>query len=85
MLITTVPPSLKSSPPTPTAPATQAAELRRIRAEYEEMPGLHLTLPQAQRLWQLDAARCAALLEALVDVHFLKRTATGGYVRGDRD
>lgn len=85
MLITTAPQSRKSSPPTPTVPAALAAELRRIRAEYEEMPGLHLTLPQAQRLWQLDAARCASLLEALVDVHFLKRTAMGGYVRGDRD
>src|SRR5437867_4466585 len=30
--------------------------LIRIRAEYREMPGLKLTLPQARRLWQLDPA-----------------------------
>jgi hypothetical protein len=29
--------------------------LRRIRAEYLEMPGLRLTAPQAQRLFGLDS------------------------------
>jgi hypothetical protein len=32
-----------------------------------EMPGLRLNLPQAQRLWALDARRCEAVLKALVD------------------
>jgi hypothetical protein len=49
------------------------------------MPGLQLTRSQAQRLWGLDAARCDALLGALVDVQFLRRTAGGAYVRADRD
>ncbi len=52
-----------------------------IRAEYREIPGLHLTKPQAQRLWGLDASTCDALLGALVDGRFLRRTRTGGYVR----
>jgi hypothetical protein len=30
----------------------------RVRAEYAEMPGLSVTLPQAQRLWALDRATC---------------------------
>lgn len=54
--------------------------LERIRAEYLEMPGLHLTLPQARRLWGLDDLTSAALFAALVDVKFLKQTRTGAYV-----
>ena len=30
----------------------------RIEAEYREMPGLTLTLPQAARLFSLETARC---------------------------
>lgn len=38
----------------------------RIKAEYEEMPGLRLTLPQAARLFGLEPARCAQVLEWLL-------------------
>ncbi len=38
----------------------------RILAEYDEMPGLSLTLPQAARLFDLDTTRCVHLLEDLV-------------------
>src|SRR3954466_10261828 len=31
----------------------------RIRAEFDEMPGLNLTLQQAARLFGIDPARCA--------------------------
>lgn len=55
--------------------------LNRIKAEYLEMPGLQLTRWQAQRLWCLEAVQCDALLEALVDAEFLRRTADGSYVR----
>jgi hypothetical protein len=47
-------------------PATREL-LSRMRGEFMEMPGLRLNLPQAQRLWALDALRCEALLEALVE------------------
>ena len=57
--------------------------LLRIRGEYLEMPGLRLTTQQAQRLWNLDRARCEALLNALVDARFLRRTADGAFVRRD--
>lgn len=53
------------------------AILRRIQGEFLEMPGLRLTLVQAQRLWNLDLLVCEALLDALVDARFLMR------VRGD--
>lgn len=54
--------------------------LLRIRAEYEEMPGLCLTRPQAQRLWGLDHEICETVLQALVEVGYLRKTASG-YVR----
>lgn len=54
--------------------------LAHIREEYEEMPGLCLTLPQAQRLWGLDATTCERAIAALVEAGYL-RPSTFGYVR----
>jgi hypothetical protein len=45
------------------------------------MPGLRLTTAQAQRLWQLDADQCEALLDALIEERTLKRTPDGAFVR----
>jgi hypothetical protein len=55
--------------------------LQRICAEYIEMPGLRLTLKQAQRLWGLDEETCARSLEALVESRFLVRTGRESYAR----
>ena len=52
----------------------------RIRGEYREMPDLRLTVAQACRLWQLDAAVCAQVLEYLVDTGFLAQTPEGAFV-----
>ena len=57
--------------------------LQLIRAEYLEDPGLCLTRAQAQRLWGLDPVTSEALLAALVDVKFLRRTSQDAYVRAD--
>jgi hypothetical protein len=54
--------------------------LHLIRAEYLEMPGLHLTKPQIQRLWSLEPQTCELVVGALVEDHFLKRTERHGYV-----
>ena len=54
---------------------------RRIRGEYIEMPGLRLTVTQAQRLWGLDRTACETVLGALVDVEFLIRNRDGAFVR----
>jgi len=54
---------------------------RRVRNEYLEMPGLSLTLGQAQRMWQLRRTECERLLGALVDSGFLARTPAGAFVR----
>jgi hypothetical protein len=55
--------------------------LARIQSEFRELPGLQLTVAQAQRLWDLDRSVCDALLAALVDVRFLARTPDGVFVR----
>ena len=57
--------------------------LRRVQGEYLEMPGLRLTIAQAQRLWGLDRAVCDALLGALVEAKFLFRTRDGAYMGAD--
>lgn len=58
--------------------------MRLIQAEYREMPGLHLTKPQIQRLWRLDPDVCDSLLDALVEQQFLRKTPRGAFVL-DRD
>jgi hypothetical protein len=55
---------------------------RRIRAEFDEMPGLTLTVSQAARLWSLSPAQSERLLSALVDRGFLMRDPHGAYRRG---
>lgn len=55
--------------------------LRHIQSEFLDMPGLRLTLGQARRLWNLDAAACNSVLTTLVDSGFLVRTAEGIFMR----
>lgn len=55
--------------------------LQRIYGEFIEMPGMRLTLSQAQRLWGLDERTCQVLLEYLVDMKFLCRSLHGNYGR----
>ena len=55
--------------------------LTRLRAEYLEMPGLRLTLEQAQRLCGLERALCQAALDALVADKFLCVKSGGAYAR----
>jgi hypothetical protein len=55
--------------------------LRRIRAEYLEMPGLRLTLAQAQRLCGVERVACQLVLDMLVEVKFLCVKLDGAYAR----
>jgi hypothetical protein len=55
--------------------------LDQIRGEYLDMPGLKLTLPQAQRLWRLRERECEALPGALIDATFLWRSSDGRFAR----
>jgi hypothetical protein len=55
--------------------------LKRIRAEYLEMPGLRLTLEQARRLCGVERGLCKMVLDALVAEQFLCLKADGAYAR----
>lgn len=55
--------------------------LQRVRAEFNEMPGLRLTPPQAARLLGLDNRSCHKVISALVNSEFLRWTPDGSVVR----
>ena len=69
-----------SSLPSTDLNASVSALSARIRAEYDEMPGLCLTLGQAVRLWNLDSSTCAKVLENLRHEGYL-RMARARYLR----
>ena len=47
--------------------------LRRVEADYREMPGLSVTLPQGCRLWSLSPDLCASILDQMIQGGHLKR------------
>jgi hypothetical protein len=53
----------------------------RIEAEYVEMPGLSVTLRQAQRLWAADRHACQTAFDWLIARRVLRRTRKGLFVR----
>lgn len=55
--------------------------MERVQAEYVEMPGLSVTLPQAQRLWAIDPATCEEVFSRLIATRVLRRTSKGRFVR----
>ena len=58
-----------------------ATAVDRVRDDYNEMPGLELTLPQAVRLMNMGPEDCRYAIDALVDIGFLKWTARRTIVR----
>lgn len=64
------------------SPAALIAKLvQRIREEFEEAPGLQLTVAEGARFWALDLDTCAAVLDSLRRSGFLDRSAVGRYHR----
>jgi hypothetical protein len=57
--------------------------VRLIQSEYVEMPGMHLSKRQAQRLWNLDARSTELIFDALEASNFLRRMPNNMYVRAD--
>ena len=57
--------------------------VRLVQSEYAEMPGLHLSKRQAQRMWNLDAHSADEIFDALEAAHFLKRLPDDVYIRAD--
>ena len=56
-----------------------------VKAEFNEMPGMHLTKPQIRRLFGLNPEMCDAVVNALEQVEFLRCTPNNAFVRADLD
>ena len=52
---------------------SQARLLARIRREFQDHPGIALTLPQARRFWSLDERTGTEAFDALIAEGFLQR------------
>ncbi len=63
--------------------ASREHVVRRVRSEFEEMPGLRLTLAQARLLFGLEVGCCQRVLDELVRAGFLVRTREHQYGRRD--
>jgi hypothetical protein len=57
---------------------------RRVLAEFEEMPGMALTIRQAARLFGLEENVCRAVLDALIDLAYLREVRAGVVTLGSR-
>jgi hypothetical protein len=57
--------------------------IQRVRAEFDEMPGLRLTPAQAARLLGLDRGSCERVISVLVRSAFLRWTSDGSVVRAE--
>jgi hypothetical protein len=55
----------------------------RVRAHFNEMPGLELTVPQTVRLVGFGVDDCRFVIDSLVDAGFLRWTARRTIVRTD--
>jgi len=51
----------------------------QIEAEYEEMPGMRLTLPQIRRLCGLSSNDCGKVIDYLVSAGRLAQDADGRF------
>ena len=59
--------------------AARRALLCRIHGEFEEMPGLSLTLGQAAKLFGLPPDTASRILERLTDARVLRRSSEGRF------
>jgi len=57
------------------------ALVTRIKSEFNESPGMCLTLRQGARLWGIAPEECARIVDLLVSQEFLRWTRNGELVR----
>ncbi len=86
--------AIKGRPASMVLPAYRGAERRdvakrqalveRLVAEFDEMPGLRLSLAQASRLFGVSMAATARILTDLTRAGTLCRNASNLYMRRDR-
>jgi hypothetical protein len=58
-----------------------AALITRVQDAFLDIPGLSMTLEQAQRLFHIDRATCQALFDILTESAVVTRTQDGAFVR----
>jgi hypothetical protein len=58
-----------------------ADSLQAIRNAFDAEPEMTVSLDQASALWRLAPDRLQPVLDALVDVRFLRRLSDGAYAR----
>jgi|SRR5436190_12545814 len=61
--------------------AAREAVVRRIVAEFHDMPGLVLTVKQASKFLGVDEAACARILASLMQAGILRRSPNEYYSR----
>ena len=62
---------------------SDARQIARVLGEYREMPGLALTVEQAQRLWGFDAVTFRRIADVLVEHRVLRWSREHRLVRVD--
>ena len=60
--------------------SARTALLRRIRGEFDEMPGLLLTLPQASKLFGIPLEACSRILAQFAEEGLLSLTPNRRYM-----
>jgi hypothetical protein len=58
---------------------TVAKLVQRIREEFEEVPGLQISVREGARFWAIDTDICNYVLQALHDAGFLVKAPDGRY------
>jgi hypothetical protein len=53
--------------------------VQRLREEFEDTPGLRLTVREASRFWMLDEVTCGRVLTDLTSQGFLARGVDGRF------
>ncbi|HUR34128.1 MAG TPA: hypothetical protein VM032_10065 [Vicinamibacterales bacterium] len=56
----------------------------RIRAEFDEMPELMLTMPQASKFFGIEQDLMHSVTERLMKLDYLRKTSRGALVRAAR-
>jgi hypothetical protein len=76
-------PALRRTPNRAAAVMDTDALVTRIKSEFNESPGMCLTLRQGARLWGIAPEECAKLVDLLVAEQFLRWTRNGELVRSE--
>jgi hypothetical protein len=72
-------PAVAALPPEQRHHANRRQLLNRVRSEFEEMPGMSLTIGQASRLFHVPPDICARLFSDLIEAGVLILKIDGRY------